>query len=120
MDIRQGKKVKDEVRTDEGDGGACGWSEDMTSEFTRSAHAVRDWLRGAVVKMANEASLTPSLAICATSRHTGSDQRAEVGSRRDGALHPVVVSAVKTRDRPICFFQGRYRYQLLVVKEANN
>ena len=51
MDGRRGKKVKDEVRTDEGDGGACGWSEDMTSEFARAAHAARDRLRGAAVKI---------------------------------------------------------------------
>ena len=74
MDGRRGKKVKNEVRTDEGDGGACGWSEDMTSEFTRAAHAARSRLRDAAVKMADEVGPTPSSVIHATPRCTGSDR----------------------------------------------
>lgn len=63
----------------------------MTSEFRQR----RDRLRDATVKMAKEAGLTPSSLSRATPRSTRSDQRAEDGGRRDGALHPVVVSAVK-------------------------
>ena len=41
-------------------------------------------------------------------------------SKRDGNVREKAWQTLFTRDRPIWFFQGRYRYQLLVVKEADN